>query len=180
MLSIQEKEIEKTRGPGFWKLNTQLLKDNSFCEEIDNLIEQIKVDKCQFEDKRVYWDWLKYKVREKSIKYSKNLARQRKQKELDLQDQLDLATKRFEETPSEQNNRIRQKIMQEQEHIYNKKVEAQSFRAKVTWLNEGERSTKYFFGLEKRNYIKRNMRKLLSNGKIITNQKKILQAQKTF
>ena len=70
--------------------------------------------------------------------------------------------------------------MQEQEHIYNKKVEAQSFRAKVTWLNEGERSTKYFFGLEKRNYIKRNMRKLLSNGKIITNQKKILQAQKTF
>ena len=46
---------------------------------------------------------------------------------------------------------------------------------------QGERSTQYFFGLEKFNYIKKHVRKLiLDNGKVVTTNEEILKETLTF
>ena len=44
------------------------------------------------------------------------------------------------------------------------------FRSKTKWLEQGERPTKYFFNLEKKNYEKKLIRKVkLKNNEIISN-----------
>ena len=58
-------------------------------------------------------------------------------------------------------------------------------RSKVRWLEEGERCTQYFFGLEKINYNKKQIRRItLDNGKTITTDSEILKesanSMKTF
>ena len=54
-------------------------------------------------------------------------------------------------------------------------------RSKVRWHEHGERNTRYFYGLEKRNYEKKTTTKLkLSDGSFTNDQSKILQEQMHF
>ena len=61
------------------------------------------------------------------------------------------------------------------------KVHASMFRSRVRFANEGEKCTKYFFNLEKRNYFCKNIRSLhTESGNVITEQNKILKEQRNF
>ena len=54
-------------------------------------------------------------------------------------------------------------------------------RSKVQWLEKGEKSTQYFFSLEKFNYIKKQVRKLiLDNGETVTTDKEIIKESVNF
>jgi len=53
-------------------------------------------------------------------------------------------------------------------------------RARARWREHGQRNTKYFLNLEKRNNVKNHIRKLLVSGVISTNPYKILDKQKRF
>ena len=47
-------------------------------------------------------------------------------------------------------------------------------------MSHGERSTKYFLNLEKRNHVKKHIRKLVISGAITTDPYQILSEQKNF
>ena len=65
-------------------------------------------------------------------------------------------------------------LKKELQQFYEKKGEAAKFRSKWLWVEKGERPTKYFFNLEKRNYSRRVISELeLEEGDIITNKKQI-------
>ena len=66
------------------------------------------------------------------------------------------------------------------ELFYEEKVKEIIIRARDRWYEHGEKSTKYFFNLEKRNHIKKHMRKLNINGSITTDPFKILNEQRRF
>ena len=54
-------------------------------------------------------------------------------------------------------------------------------RSRARWHEQGERNSKYFYGLEKRNYSRKVVSKLkLTDGSYITNQSDILEEQKIF
>jgi len=53
-------------------------------------------------------------------------------------------------------------------------------RAKARWHEHGERSTKYFLNLEKRNHVKKHIRKLVISGAISTDPYQILSEQKNL
>ena len=40
------------------------------------------------------------------------------------------------------------------------KTKGAIIRSKIQWVEEGEQSSKYFFGLEKNSYVKKHIRKL--------------------
>ena len=61
-----------------------------------------------------------------------------------------------------------------------KKVEGIIVRSRAHWYEYGEKNSKYFFNLEKRNHIKKHIRKLRMCGVITTDPFKILEAEKTF
>ena len=66
------------------------------------------------------------------------------------------------------------------EKLYEEKVEGIIVRSRARWHEHGEKNSKYFFDLEKRNHIKKHIRKLHMSGVITTDPFEILDAGKTF
>ena len=66
------------------------------------------------------------------------------------------------------------------ETLYEEKVEGIIVRSRARWHEHGEKNSKYFFNLEKRNHIKKHIRKLRRSGVITTDPFEILDAGKTF
>ena len=60
------------------------------------------------------------------------------------------------------------------ENFYEEKANGLIVRARVRWHEYGEKSTKYFLSLEKRNYTRKHIRKLCLSGVITKNYQKIL------
>ena len=65
----------------------------------------------------------------------------------------------------------------ELQSIYEEKGRAAIFRSKCRWVEKGERPTKYFFNLEKRNYNRKTITVLRIEGETTTNnESQILEA----
>ena len=65
----------------------------------------------------------------------------------------------------------------ELQSIYEEKGRAPIFRSKCRWVEKGERPTKYFFNLEKRNYNRKAITELRIEGETTTNnERQILEA----
>ena len=60
------------------------------------------------------------------------------------------------------------------ESFYEEKANGLIVRARARWHEYGEKSTKYFSSLEKRNYTRKHIRKLCLSGVITKNYQKIL------
>ena len=60
--------------------------------------------------------------------------------------------------------------------IYEEKGRAAIFRSKCRWVEKGERPTKYFFNLEKRNYTRKTIPELQTDdNEIVKEENKILE-----
>ena len=58
--------------------------------------------------------------------------------------------------------------------LYESKGKEAIFRSKVKWIEQGEKPTKYFFNLEKKNYVTKTLLQIkLDNGEITSDMKKI-------
>ena len=64
--------------------------------------------------------------------------------------------------------------------LYNKKIEGIIIRARARWHEHGEKSSKYFLNLEKRNHVKKHIRKLLISGSLNADPFCILSEQNLF
>lgn len=73
----------ETRNKSYWKFITDLLKHKNFSSQIKPIIEAIALHK-DFISFTSRWEYLKYKIRELSVHFSKNLSKARTQLELEL------------------------------------------------------------------------------------------------
>ena len=94
---------ETERGPNFWKFNLNLVNDSDYCEllttEYVNWLEEFK----EVQDKRVLWDLIKYKIRQRTITYSKGKARERRAKLQKVEDKLKECTEKCDIDPNSGN-----------------------------------------------------------------------------
>ena len=174
-------EIEKCqRGPGFWKMNTSLLPDENFGQKMKEKLDQWKTGGEEFSDVRVVWDWIKCNVRLFTINYSKEVAKTKREREEKLQRTLQIAQEQFQQTPCEEVQKILDECKADLENVYKEKANGLIVRARAKWHEYGEKSTKYFLSLEKRNYTRKHIRKLCLNGVITKNYQKILESSYLF
>ena len=66
------------------------------------------------------------------------------------------------------------------EQLYDKMVESIIIRSRARWYEHGEKNSKYFFNLEKRNHIRKDIRKLRLSGVITVDPFEILEGEKKF
>ena len=120
-------------------------------------------------------------IRGFTIKYSKIKANE----EVALQNKVNELVQKCEQNPSDNKilNELYATKLRLQLTIMRLKTKGAILRSKARWHEFGERNSRYFFNLEKRNYSKKTVTKLkLRNNKLTCDQSEILQGleQKTF
>ena len=152
---LELEDIKDSRkGPGFWKLNTSLLNRQDYLDMIKSKLPKWLDDAKDLPDNRAKWDWLKFKIKTSSITYSKKLAQERKKREEELNFKYQDALNKFQENASEITRLEMDKFKNELETLYDERVEGIAVRTRARWHEYGEKSSKYFLNLEKRNNIK--------------------------
>ena len=182
LISITLSRANTPRGPGFYKLNTSLLLDNNYKQIIHNIIiDRTRAYREQNLSADLLWEMVKMDIRGESIKYSKNKNKEKNKRNKEIEKELD-ELEQLREGPNKDviNTRINE-LKVEQEELYNTKIQGILTRAKVRWLKDGEKNTKYFIGLEKRNYLNKSISCLINErGEQLTGPKEILNEEKHF
>ena len=169
------------KGPGFWKMNCSLLEDEDYIKEVTAKIPiWLTEGRNELTDNRSIWDWIKYNIRVHAIRHSKQKAMERKEKETNLQREFEKAKQIFDSDPNDINANALNSTKEKLELLYEQKIQGIIIRARARWWEHGEKSTKYFLNLEKRNHVKKHVRKLKISGSIVTEPFNILSEEKHF
>jgi len=117
---------------------------------------------------------MKYNVCLFSINYSKELAKTKREREEKLQRNLQIAETLFEQNPCEEVEKIQDDCNAELDNFYEEKSLWIISTCKGKMVEYGNKSTKYFLSLEKRNYTRKHIRELCLSGVITKSYQKIL------
>jgi len=125
-------------------------------------------------DNRSIWDWLKY-----NSAFEKK-STERNERGQNLQEEYAKTKSIFEADPRDQNANSLNSAKDTLGLFYEEKVKGIIIRARARWHEHGEKSTKYFLNVEKRNHIKKHMRELNINGTSTTDPFNISNEQRRF
>ena len=165
---------ETSRGPSYWKFNNSLLDDHHFVTSLTERINYIIDNELNMiEDVRIRWDTLKYRIRQYSMKYSKTAAEHRRKRRLELESKVKELDAHVTAEPSTQFIQDYKAAKSELEGIYNYITEGIILRSRAMWYELGEKSTKYFLTLEKRQKSKSRIKKLIVSNREIVGQKDV-------
>ena len=121
------------------------------------------------------WEFFKYKMRQLSMKYSKGKAAERKSKRISLENSVKQLEIKISTSSNEELLQRYNKAKNELEALHDYITERIILRSKTDWYEHGEKSSKYFLNLEKRNKSKSHLRKnLTSSSQETTDQTAIL------
>ena len=123
---------DEQRGPSFWKFNNSILEDSVFVQSLRerflNWLQEI--DFC--DDTRVKWDWMKYKIRQDSILYSKSKAKERRKKLQTIENKLKICENVLAESPTQENVAKLEALKAEYEREYDYIVRGSIIRSRAT------------------------------------------------
>ena len=145
-------------GPSFWKFNASLLDDVNFVTLITQSVPMWLEEFEMVTDKRVRWDLIKYKIRQATIKYSKERACERRKKLSGIETSLKTLEENCSRCPSSENVEQLEILKMEYNSIYEELARGAIIQSKATWYDKGEKSNKYFLNLESHNKAKSAVR----------------------
>ena len=193
VVSLQLLCNESIRGKGYWKCNTMLLKHDSefglfIKEKIKEFKENHKESDC---NPNIIWDAFKCTIRGYCIEYSARKKRQKYKVKKEVLDKIEHVKKRISDIIITHGNEAQDQLADLTKELSNyeniikemedKETAGLIVRSRVRWVEEGERSTKYFCNLEKRVGEKKVIRQLrLQNNKIIGQKDEILSELHNF
>jgi exonuclease III len=140
------------RGNGYWKFNTGLLGDQSYIALIENLLEKLEGENNKDECPRLTWDTLKMILRRETISYSKRKAKhRRKERKKLVKDLEELEEKITDPHVSQDILDLYKSKMEEWKQFEREATRGAILRSKSQWVEQGEKSSKFFLNLEKHN-----------------------------
>lgn len=164
------------RGPGVWVLNTNILKDEHYVLTIKKMIEEEKESRMYVEDKRIWWENVKFLVKKITIKYCTLKHKCKRNKEKRIRERLE---KQIDDEVQDV-QKIKE-IQEELKEIEENKYKGAMLRSKAKYLVEGEKCTKFFFDLERkkgRSEMIKGIKK--GNGEIIETSGEILNETREY
>ena len=130
------------KGPGLWKMNCALLKDDRYVDDVKSKIPVWLAEGYKdLSENRKICDWLKYNIRAHAIQHSKQRAKERIEKENHIQEKYSKAKTEFEGDSNNLNGDILNSA-KDLELFYEEKVKGIIIRARARWYEHGEKSTK--------------------------------------
>ena len=163
-ISKKPKNVENV-----WKFNNQLLLDSDLCNSIRSLVEEVRQTDMSDVSR---WEWFKFKAKQIAINRGKALALKRKQRQKEVIDQINSLTTNNTHLSPEDLSEL-QSLQSQLDEIYTRKANGAYVRSRAKWIEQGEKSTTYFFGLEKHRQSKKKICKLNVNGVEIDDEKAV-------
>lgn len=158
MISMHIVQNVSTRGPGYWTFNSKHLYSLEFLNEMNDALDSaIEASFDLPADER--WEFIKHQAICGSHKYSLQAAKNKKSKCSQLEQQIATLQNLLDELPFPEPDAVEALTIaiNEYQSYVDEKVQASLFRNKCKWFVEGERSSKYYFALERQNYNKKTM-----------------------
>jgi len=117
---------------------------------------------------------IKMEIRSLTIPYAKNKARNVRNLEKQLQSRIESLESKIKANPDDSTDAEQQ----EYEHL---RADGAILHSKIRWIEHGEKPTKYFFNMERRNYNKKTITELtMAGGTTISNDDDILEEIRGF
>ena len=141
------------RGPGVWKFNNSLLRDETFCSAISDLICQFLRFRSSFSLDLVMWDRLKHDIKCFAIKYSRERWKQLSRKKISTINQISFLKRCLASCCEDVKAEIRE-LESFLKHLFEQQLEGSKIRSPVKWLEEGETPSSFFLRLENERHAK--------------------------
>ena len=178
---LELNDSEFIRGPGYWRFNNSYLKNENFVLSMNEILNNFFVqnDELNCIEK---WELCKVEVRNFCIDFGKNLSCQSRNEQLILSSQLNTLEKGLANNPTNEYYKteylkVKQKLEISQLH----KTRGAQIRARIKWIEEGEKNSNFFCNLEKARSKNKIITKIVKDsGDIVTKQREILEEQVTF
>jgi hypothetical protein len=183
------------KGKGLWKFNNSLLYEKDYSKIVREKIIDLKKqyaaliynrDKIQEIDDnelqltinvQLFLEMLLLEIRGKTISFASYIKKIKEQRFRDLQEEIATLEKNVTENSIENLETKKHEL----ESLRNEKMKGKLVRSRAQWVDEGEKPTKYFCGLESKNYTSKIIPKVeKDNGEIVTDQKEILKEVQYF
>lgn len=169
-------------GPGYWKFNNSFLFDKSFVTAAKAILEEklLEVDV----EPGLRWEYVKGAFIQFSKQYGRDKAKDKNKQLYEIEVQLDRLKIMIEELPYEEDQDsfcIYNNLCAQRTELIKAKVNGIIVRSRERFFEEGERSSKYYFSLEKHNARKKTMfRAKDDNGSITSDQSQIRKIQAKY
>lgn len=177
MIALTIRPSIQPRGKGFWKLKVSLLNRDDYCEEIKQLIETSKLNSLDLApDTR--WEFIKLKIREGSIQFDRKIKEEASRLESELESRLAVLGKDLVQSSEkrEEYHGVKRELFQ----IQLLRARESMVRARTKWVGEGERPTKYYLNLEKKQFTAKTRTSILNKeGKLLSDPEEILAFEKS-
>ena len=136
------------RGPGYWHFNNDLLSNVNFLTEIEEFWNEWSGKIDDFANPLVWWDKTKQHFKKIAIRCAKVRNKLQRHEKLQLERKLEKLKAR---STSGETRDIEEYLLAKEKMklLELKELDAIKTRTKVQFLEEGEKSTRYFFSLEK-------------------------------
>jgi hypothetical protein len=112
------------------------------------------------DDKGLKWDLIKMELRSSMICFSKSKAKETRETIKQTVLQVEKREKELNKNPTEEILEKYNEGKKQIENYNNVKASSAQLRSKSDWVEQGERNTKFFLNLEKRNYRMKCITKL--------------------
>jgi exonuclease III len=170
----------KPRGPGMWKFNCSLLHDPDYVLNVKQAIQETLIIE-EGVNAGLLWEAIKLRIRTDTISYSALKKRSKNNTLLALNRRMTRLEKQFQQNPSDDIEENIKLIKQDIDDILQEQINGIVMRSKCDWQEYGEKSSKFFLNLEKRNFNNKTIKRLrLSNGTITMEEKNILKELHSF
>ena len=191
-LSIETKQ--PSRGNGLWMFNVSHLQHKEYIDCIKKCIEEtVKQYAAPLYEEQFYlkhenfssihltindclfYETLIMMLRGESIQFSKRIAKQNRSLEDQLKRNVDRAQEKFNKSSLEDDLNALSIAKEELEKLRRPIIEGLIVRSRVAWHEQGERNSKYFLSLEKRNGCAKSITFIKHGNRILSNTESILQ-----
>ena len=125
---------EQRHGPSHWKFNSNLTKDEEYIKLITDSVPVWIEEFKDVNDKRVLWDLIKYRIRQVSMKYSKEKARLRKVKILEIETSLTVYQEKCAADPSTENFEQLEILKSKYDAHFDYLSKGAIIRSRASWL----------------------------------------------
>ena len=170
------------KGPGRWTLNISILNDTAYINKIKSLLLKTQCD-YKYISKQLIWEICKIKIKEFTISYCKYKQRIKNNLLKELENKVQ--AKETELVNSNFNRCIqteRDTLTNDLHNLISEKNKGVQIRSRAKRIEQGEKSTKYFFNLEKQNISKNTIKKKLKkeDGSFTNTNADIIEEGHTF